>query len=212
MNGKRGSSMIFKTRTLFKIVILLGMLITLGSCSTISTPNNSTSSSSETKTLPLASDVHPVFDIAEFDSSTFTDTTDLFSFNLEVAVTKGDEKIDLFYTLTITPTNDEIYNDVTVTASLNEKLLEILVDQHRNFLYFGTDKANPIIMDKNSESYKGLIADKTIHKAVAGNLTDQQLLPYLKSPLKVKIKYSEKIINLMVVPTTIFIYGEKMSF
>ena len=204
--------MTLRTRPLFKIVFLLGMVITLGSCSNISTPNNSTSSSSETKTITVASDVHPVFDIAEFDSNTFTDTTDLFSFNLEAAVTKSDGKGDLFYTLTLSPTTDEVYSDVTVTASLDERLLEILIDQHRNFLYFGTDKANPIIIDKNSDSYKGLIADKTIRNAVAGDLTSQQLLPYLKYPIKVKIKYSDKTINLMVVPTTIFVYGEKMSF
>lgn len=207
--------MALRTSNLFKIVVSIGMVITLGSCSNISTTNNSTnssSSSSETKTTTLASDVHPVFDIAEFDSSNFTDTTDLFSFNLETSVIKKDGNDLLVYSLTASPTTDQIYKDVTVTASLNEKILEILADKNKIFLYFGTDKADPIIINKNSESYKGLIADKAIGMASEPKFTNQQLLPYLKYPVKVRMKYSDKTINLTIVPSTITIYGEKISF
>lgn len=148
---------------------------------------------------------HPIFDIENFDSNSFTDTTDLFRYDVVSSISKNNNKDLVNYTLTITPNSDELYSDVTVTASLDDTWLDFLLDKNRNTLFFGTDRKNPIIIDRTSQSNKGLISD--IGKYLEDEVTPEQVKNLLKMPIKIRIKYQGQIINQTITPVRIIIYG-----
>lgn len=149
--------------------------------------------------------VHPVFDIESFVGERFTDQSSLFRFELESSITKENGNDRLLYTLTITPTTDEVYKETIVTASLDEAWLERLTDPNRNTVYFGTDKNTPILLDRNSTSHQGLITD--IVKYVEPGYSNEQLAAYLKKPVKVRLKYQDQVIRQTVEPTRILLNG-----
>lgn len=154
----------------------------------------------------LKTESHPVFDIKDFDSKPYTDTTDLFAFELEAAVKKNEGKDFLVYTLTVSPKSDRIFTDVTVTASLNEQWLDLLIEKNRESLFFGTDKTTAITINRNSQSNKGLVSG--IGKYLEAGLSSDELSASLKTPVKVRLKYSDQTISLMVEPTKITTYGQ----
>lgn len=179
-------------------IIVILMLLVFTSCSTFN-GNQIVSGQS-----------HPVFDIESFDSSNFTDTSDLFRYDVVSSISKDTDKELLTYTLTITPNTDQIFKDVTVTASLDETWMSSLADKNRNTLFFGTDKKNPILMDRNSNSNKGLISD--IGKYLEEGVSPEQMERLLRMPVRIRIKYQDQTINQTVIPNKIIMYGiEKES-
>lgn len=148
---------------------------------------------------------HPIFDIENFDSNSFTDSSNLFKYDLLSSISKKENNELITYSLTITPNTDQIFNDVTVTASLDEAWMNWLQDKNRNTLFFGTDKKQPILMDRNSESNKGLISD--VGKILEEGVAPEQIKNLLSLPIKIRIKFQDKIITETVIPNKILIYG-----
>lgn len=180
---------------IFWIVLLIGVL---SSCSLIN-PG----------TLVYNDRSHPIFDIENFESSAFNEADGPFTYEVVSSLSKKNNQDLITYALTITPITDEIYNDVTVTASLDESWLDVLMDKNRTTLYFGTDKKAPIRMDRNSQSSKGLMAD--IGKYLEEGAPLKEVEELLKSPVKVRIKYQEHLISRKVFPLTILIYEDKIK-
>lgn len=150
---------------------------------------------------------HPVFDIENFDSCSFSDKSDLFKYDLTASIDKKENKNLITYELTITPNTDQIINDVTVTASLDESWSNWLLDKNRNTLFFGTDKKNPIWMDRNSDSYRGLISE--IGKYLEEEVSSEQMKNLLVLPIKIRIKYQDTIITETLKPNKILLYGNE---
>ncbi len=60
-------------------------------------------------------------------------------------------------------------------------------------------------MDRNSESNKGLISD--VGKILEEGVAPEQIKNLLSLPIKIRIKFQDKIITETVIPNKILIYG-----
>ena len=114
-----------------------------GKTSIYPTNGEITSSSSEI--------THPVFDIKDFDKFRFDETSQIFNFDVQSAVSiiKGRKLIS--YLLVITPIINKRIENIVVTASLDSIWSEILTDKNRNTLYFGTNKDQPFLESRGLE-------------------------------------------------------------
>lgn len=148
---------------------------------------------------------HPVFDIKDFDKFLFDETSQIFNIDVQSAVSIIDGRNLISYLLVLTPKIDERIENIVVTASLDPKWSEILTDKNRNTLYFGTNKDQPFSMEKKSSTEKGLISD--IGKYLQDDIAPEKAKDFLKLPIKIVIKYNNKISSFTIKPSKILFLG-----
>jgi|LSQX01.1.fsa_nt_gb hypothetical protein len=162
-------------------------------------PTNGESTSSSLE------NTHPVFDIKDFDKFRFDETSQIFNFDVQSAVSIIDGRNLISYLLVITPKINERIENIVVTASLDPKWSEILTDKNRNTLYFGTNKDQPFSMENGSSTEKGLISD--IGKYLQDDIAPEKAKDFLKLPIKIVIKYNNKISSFTIKPSKILFLG-----
>lgn len=157
----------------------------------------------------LSQMTHPVFDIKNFNQYPFDETSQLFNFSVQSAVSQREGRNVISYLLMITPKDEEKTENIVVTASLDPKWLECLTDKNRNTLYFGTKKDEPFNMQKGSSSEKGLISD--IRKNLQDDISLDKVKDYLKLPIKIVVKVNDNTSSFTISPTKISFFSQDIT-
>lgn len=145
----------------------------------------------------LNSNNHPIFDNNFAKEATFTNASKSSNFIVtsKIVINYKETKNNitpLQYLVEVNPKTNEIYDNVVITAVLDETIGMYLEEGYD--LYFGTDKSQKLKL--SSKSNPGIVMSKTTN--LKQKIDKDKINSILNKPIKLKISWKNNVEYLLV--------------